>query len=96
MHNVRGFFVPEGRQPSMNVVYAKDFVRIYSDHGARTFPPGSHWPADDPYVRENPDQFSDDPRYHLAFTEARPEYFGDPPAEAATAVPGERRQTRRS
>jgi len=78
----------------MNVVYAKDYVRIHSGHGVRTFVPGSHWPADDPYVLANPGQFSTDPRYHLAFSEPRPEYFGD--VEQATAAPGERRNTRRT
>lgn len=81
---------------AMNIVYAKDFIRIHSaDHAGRQFPPGSHWPADDPYVLANPDQFSTDPRYHLAFTEARPEYFDDTTVETATAAPGEKRNTRR-
>lgn len=78
----------------MDVVYAKDWVHAPGPNGTRRFPPGSHWPADDPYVREHPGQFSTDPRYHLAFSEARPEYFGDV-AEQATAAPGERRNTRR-
>lgn len=78
----------------MNVVYAKDWVYANVPGGVRKFPPGSHWPADDPFVLANPVAFSDDPRYHLAFTEARPEYFGDV-AEQATAAPGERRATRR-
>lgn len=78
----------------MDIVYAKDFIRTHTEHGTRTFPPGSHWPADDPYVQANPGQFSTDPRYHLAFSEPRPEYFGDPPVEAATAAPGERRGRR--
>lgn len=76
----------------MDIVYAKDFVRAVN--GRSPFPPGSHWPADDPFVLANPGLFSDDPRYHLAFTEPRPEYFGD--VEAATANPGERRSVRRS
>ena len=77
----------------MNVVYAKDWVHAPVNGQIRKFPPGSHWPADDPYVAANPGQFSDDPRYHLAFTEARPGYLGD--VEQATAAPGERRATRR-
>lgn len=80
----------------MKVVYAKDFIRVHTEHGVRTHPPGSHWPADDPYVLANPGVFSEDPRYHLAFSEARPEYFGDAPVETASAAPGERRNTRRS
>lgn len=79
----------------MNIVYAKDFVRVHAEHQSRTYPPGSHWPADDPYVVANPGQFSTDPRYHLAYSEGRPEYFGDTPVETATAVPGEKRNTRR-
>jgi len=81
----------------VNIVYAKDWVHAPGPAGTRRFPPGSHWPADDPYVRANPGQFSADPRYHLAFTEARPEYFGDAErtTEQATAAPGERRNTNR-
>jgi len=80
----------------MNVVYSKDFLRVPMQDGTvKRFPPGSHWPADDPFVLANPGQFSSDPRFHLAFTEPRPEYFGDPPVEAASAAPGERRSVRR-
>lgn len=80
----------------MNIVYAKDVLRVLMTDGTtRRFPPGSHWPADDPFVLANPGQFSPDPRFHLAFTDPRPEYFGDTPDEAATAAPGERRNTRR-
>jgi hypothetical protein len=58
---------------------------------------GAHWPADDPYVLAHPEQFSEDPRYFMAFTQTRPGYLGDePPAETATAEPGERRNTRRT
>lgn len=80
----------------MNIVYAKDFVRVPQDHQIQTFPPGSHWPADDPYVLANPGLFSPDPRFHLAFTEARPEYLDDTAVETATAAPGERRNARRN
>jgi hypothetical protein len=78
----------------MDIVYAKDWVHAQIDGNIRRFPPGSHWPADDPYVRANPGQFDADPRYHLAFTEARPYYLGQE-VEQATAAPGERRNTRR-
>lgn len=77
----------------MRIVYAMDWVIANVGSSVRRFPPGSHWPADDPFVLANPGQFSDDPRYHLAFTEGRPEFFGD--VEQATANPGERRNTRR-
>lgn len=79
----------------MKIVYAKDWVTAPGIAGVRRFPPGSHWPADDPFVLANPGQFSEDARYHLAFTEARPQYFGDVEAETATSAPGERRNTRR-
>jgi len=75
----------------MNVVYAKDWVHATVNGAIRKFPPGSHWPADDPYVLANPGQFSSDARYHLAFTEARPYYLGEE-VEQATAAPGERRR----
>lgn len=84
----------------MNIVYAKDWIHAnLPDGSARRFPPGSHWPADDPYVRANPDSFSNDPRYHLAFTQPR-DFYLDPSvpydaAETATAAPGERRGARR-
>jgi hypothetical protein len=77
----------------MRIVYAKDWVYAPIAGTVRRFLPGSHWPADDPYVLANPGQFSDDPRYHLAFSESRPEYLAD--VEQATAAPGERRTTRR-
>lgn len=78
----------------MNIVYAKDWVHAPVNGQVRRFPPGSHWPAEDPYVQANPGQFSEDPRYHMAFTEVRPGYLGDD-VETATAAPGERRTTRR-
>lgn len=79
----------------MDIVYNKDWVRA-AVHGGivREVPPGSHWPAADPYVLANPGAFSADPRYHLMFTEMRPGYLGD--EETATAAPGERRMTRRT
>lgn len=79
----------------MNVVYAKDWIHAQVNGAIRKFPPGSHWPADDPYVRANPGQFSADARYHLAFTEVRPGYLGDD-VETASAAPGERRTRPRS
>ncbi len=81
-----------------DIVYAKGPVRVAMPSGeVRHYPPGSHWPANDPYVRANPDAFSDDPRYWLAFTV---EPTGDldlraGEVETATAVPGERRSVRR-
>lgn len=50
---------------------------------------GSHWSADDPLVQAHPDLFSSDPTIGLSFSGS------EPPAETATAVPGERRNVRR-
>lgn len=55
---------------------------------------GSHWPADDPIVRQHPEAFSTDPRYGLQYSQ-EPEGWNEPPVETATAGPGERRQVRR-
>lgn len=55
---------------------------------------GTHWPADDPIVRDHPECFSPDPRYGLQYS-AEPEGWNEPPVETATAAPGERRQVRR-
>lgn len=83
---------------NIQVVYAKQPIRTMAGGVMTSFPPGAHWPADDPYVLAHPEQFSDDPRYFMAFTEVRPGYLGDEdiPVETATAVPGERRTTRRT
>jgi hypothetical protein len=56
---------------------------------------GSHWPKNDPVVKQYPDRFSPDPRYGLQYTQ-EPEGWDEPPVEQATAAPGEKRQTRRS
>jgi colicin import membrane protein len=47
----------------------------------------------DPVVRAHPDWFSTDPRYGLLYS-VEPDGY-DAPVEEATAVPGERRNTRR-
>lgn len=78
----------------MKVVYAIRSGPVEMPGGGRgTVRHGTHWPADDPVVLANPEAFSDDPRYGLAFSVA-PEDF-DRPVEQATATPGEKRQTRR-
>jgi hypothetical protein len=56
---------------------------------------GTHWPASDPVVCANPANFSPDPRWGLAYS-LEPAGWDDPPVEAVTAAPGERRQTRRA
>ena len=82
-----------------NIVYAKHQVRVAMPNGEiRHYPPGSHWPADDPFVMANSEIFSEDPRYWLAFT-VDPTGELDLRAgeiETATAVPGERRNARRT
>jgi hypothetical protein len=74
----------------MRVVYAKQTASVMMPEGYPVLVPlGTHWSADDPVVKANPDMFSDDPRFGL---------YGQPPedaAETATAVPGERRNVRR-
>lgn len=73
----------------MRVVYAVTNASVNSSRG---FPVmvhgGSHWPADDPIVQENPGLFSPDPRYGLS-------YSVEPVVEQATANPGEKRHVRR-
>ncbi len=80
------------------IVYAKAPVRVAMPSGeVRHYPPGSHWPADDPFVVANPDLFSADPRYWLAFTvEPTGDLDLNAPVETATAAPGERRSVRRA
>ena len=58
---------------------------------------GSHWPIDDPLVRQHPEAFSADPRFGLRYSAgAEPACMHepeDPPyvVEQATRAPGERR-----
>ncbi len=78
----------------MNVVYATRTASVPANGGAGVVRKGSHWPADDPVVKAHPDLFSSDPRFGLNYT-VQPEGWEDPPAETATAAPGEKRQTRR-
>lgn len=73
----------------MDVVYATGTRHV----GSGVVRKGSHWPADDPVVKDHPDLFSADPRYGLSYS-VEPEGF-DAPVETATKAPGEKRQTRR-
>lgn len=73
----------------MEIVYAKATQHV----GAGLIRKGSHWPADDPIVKQHPDLFAADPRYGLSYS-VEPEGF-DAPMEQATRAPGEKRQTRR-
>lgn len=73
----------------MEVVYATGTRHV----GQGVVHKGSHWPADDPVVKANPDLFSSDPRYGLQYS-VTPEGY-DAPVEQATRAPGEKRQSRR-
>lgn len=80
----------------MDVVYASTTAHVTGENGARiVIQKGSHWPANDPIVRAQPSLFSADARYGLAYS-VEPAGWDDPPAETATAAPGERRSVRRS
>ncbi len=74
----------------MKVVYAKQTASVMMPEGYPVMVPlGTHWWADDPVVRANPDLFSDDPRFGLVGHQPEDE------VEAATANPGEKRSVRR-
>lgn len=74
----------------MKVVYATATKHV----GSGVVHKGSHWPADDPIVRDHPDLFSDDARYGMSYS-VEPDGY-DAPVEQATAAPGERRAIRRT
>jgi hypothetical protein len=82
----------------MRAVYARRTAAVSLPSGAVVgIQQGTHWPADDPVVKANPDMFSDDPRHGMLFS--RPlqadDYPDAPVVEQATAAPGERRNVRR-
>jgi hypothetical protein len=78
----------------MKIVYATDTFPVQLPSGmSGMVPKGSHWSVDDPVVRAHPDWFSADPRYGLLYS-VEPDGY-NAPVEEATAVPGERRNTRR-
>lgn len=79
----------------MNVVYAIQTASLMVDGAPILVRGGTHWPADDPAVRAHPNCFSTDPRYGLSWSGNPPAEMSEPPVEAATAAPGERRQVRR-
>ncbi len=79
-------------------VFAMGTESVHLPNGVTVqVPRGSMVPDSDPVVRARPDLFSPDPRYAAAlFATEFPEGWGDgAPVEAATAVPGERRNARR-
>jgi len=78
----------------VKVVYATVTVSVQLPSGVRgRLIKGTHWPADDPVVKEYPQYFSADPRWGLLYS-VEPEGY-DAPVEQATAAPGEKRGTRR-
>jgi len=80
----------------MQVVYAKDTCSLATTGAGQVLiHRGSHWPADDPLVKQFPHVFSDDPRYGLSYSGDAPDYMSEPPVEQATAAPGEKRTVRR-
>lgn len=79
----------------MQVVYATSQAMVTLANGTQVLiNKGQHWPDSDPVVRAQPSLFSTDPRWGLTYT-TEPAGFGDPPAEQATAAPGEKRTVRR-
>jgi hypothetical protein len=81
----------------MKVVFATTTAAVTMPDGStRRVQHGSHWPADDPVVTQNPGLFADDPRYGLTYSGNPPPEMADPPVEQATAAPGEKRNVRRN
>lgn len=79
----------------IETVFATADFPATAPNGARVMVrKGSHWPADDPIVRQHHENFSSDPRYGMQYSE-EPAGWDAPPVEMATANPGERRQVRR-
>lgn len=83
---------------SIDVVYATSTQVVNLPNGTvRGVRKGSHWSADDPVVKAGPDGlFSRDPRWGLEYTPGSEPDGYDAPIETASAVPGERRTTRRA
>jgi hypothetical protein len=79
----------------MKPMFAKATVSVAMEGVPVLVREGTHWSDEDPVVRAYPQLFSDDPRFGMLFSRPlQPEDY--PPVETATAVPGERRNTRRA
>ncbi len=77
----------------IRVVYATEQKRVELPYGGYgVIQKGTHWPADDPIVKEHPQSFSTDPRWGMNYS-VEPAGYNDP-VETATAAPGERRNVR--
>jgi hypothetical protein len=81
----------------VDFVYARSSANVDLPNGATVLvSAGCMVPATDPLVAARPDLFSPDPRFCVAlFGTVLPDDLTGPPIEFATAVPGERRNTRR-
>lgn len=67
---------------SIRVVFATATMSLLTADGANVpVQMGSHWPAEDPLVRQHPAQFADDPRFGLSWTGQPPAYMSLPPGE---------------
>jgi len=76
----------------VKVVFAIETVSLLLQTGeSLLLRKGTHWPADDPLVREYPQWFADNPRYGLSWTGTPPPEMAEPPVEQVTAAPGEKR-----
>ena len=82
---------------SIPVVYATATASLVMGNGAVVaVQMGSHWPADDPLVRQHPANFGDDPRYGLSWTGEPPAYMSIPPGQPIPGVEdGEQRRAPR-
>jgi len=77
----------------MTIVYAKSTVVLA--HAGQRIPvrAGEAWDGNDPLVAQYPNEFTPAPRAVRVTT--NPQGWDEAPVEAATATPGEKRQTRR-
>jgi hypothetical protein len=75
-------------------VFASSTSTVTLPNGAQVLVrKGSHWPAEDPLVKQHPELFSTDPRFGMEYSVAPAGY--DAPIEQVTAGPGEKRNVRR-
>ena len=67
----------------MNIphVFAKATATVIVDGAPVTVQGGSHWPDDDPVVVAQPDLFTPDCRYGLAWSGEPPAYMMIPPGD---------------
>ena len=73
----------------MRIVYANQTTTVTTGAGFVALSKGEPWDADDPFVVDHPECFSDAP------TRVQTSRRGWTDVEQATAAPGEKRRTRR-